>query len=340
MAGEQCASGVVSRALKLISHRGPDSEGIWSSPTGHCVLGHRRLSIIDLSAHANQPMGSTDSKLHLVFNGEIYNYLELKSELRADWTFGSESDTEVLLAALAKWGPTCLNRLIAMFAFALWDDEKQELFVARDRFGVKPLYFTTLPDGTFAVASEVKALLALGTPSYPDQVAWATYLAYGLYDHSDRTFWKGINALRPGHSLRWRDGSISIERWYDLGDVEARCEDPRCETQVAEEYMNLMIESVRLRFRSDVPIGINLSGGWIPPHCLLSFTQSRVPTVPLRLSPLLLATLVTTSFHGLSRCSSSPGIRTQFVASLQAKSQSSPREYSGIKTNHLGDCRH
>lgn len=251
----------VDCALSLLSHRGPNAAGVWVSPSGTCALGHRRLSIIDLSDAGRQPMRSPDGRFHIVFNGEIYNYIELRDQLGGACAFKTRTDTEVLLAAYIHWGEDCLERLIGMFSFAIWDEQRRELFAARDRFGVKPLYYASPREAELALASEIKALHALGIPREPDPVAWATYLSYGLYDHQQRTFWRGIHALAPGHALRWVGGTTRIWQWYDIADRISHAYDSRPEGEVMEEYRALLEESVRLRFRSDVPVGINLSGG-------------------------------------------------------------------------------
>ncbi|MFL6294138.1 MAG: asparagine synthase (glutamine-hydrolyzing) [Thermoanaerobaculia bacterium] len=242
-----------------LGHRGPDGRGIHVD--GDAALGHTRLSILDLSDCGLQPMSDPTGRWWIVFNGEIYNYLELRSALDDSWGFRSRTDTEVLLAAWATWGPACLDRLLGMFAFLVWDGRERTLFAARDRFGVKPLYFHE-ESGALRIASEIKALHAAGVPARPDAVAWATYLAYGHKDHRpERTFWAGIQALPPGCLLRWRGGHGSVSRWYDLAQRVGSELDPRPEEAVIEEYRSLMEDSVRLRFRSDVPVGINLSGG-------------------------------------------------------------------------------
>lgn len=241
-------------------HRGPDAEGIWLSPSKCAALGHNRLSIIDLSEAGRQPMSNHDGRLQIAFNGEIYNYLELRAEL-SEYPYRSHSDTEVILAAYERWGEGCLDRLIGMFAFLIWDEREQKLFGARDRFGVKPLNYHLSADGTLAIASEIKALFAAGVAAEPDEIAWANYLSAGLYDHTPRTFWRGVNSLPAGHCLSWQRGELKIARWYDLAERSGEAFDQRNETEVREEYLSLLTDSVRLRFRSDVPVGINLSGG-------------------------------------------------------------------------------
>jgi asparagine synthase (glutamine-hydrolysing) len=250
------------RAMVAVqNHRGPDAQGIYLNAAGTVGLGHNRLSIIDLSEAGRQPMKFADGRLMLVFNGEIYNYLELRAELESEYQFRTRTDTEVLLAAYEKWGARCLEKLIGMFAFVIWDEHSQTAFAARDRFGVKPFYYHQKPDGTLLVASEIKTLHAAGVRREPNAGAWATYLTYGLCNHTDETFWENIEALPPGHALTWRSGDLKIERWYDLAEKVDFDFDARSEAAVKEEYFELLKESVNLRFRADVPVGINLSGG-------------------------------------------------------------------------------
>jgi asparagine synthase (glutamine-hydrolysing) len=255
------------------THRGPDDFGVEVLAGDTVGLAHNRLSIIDLSPAGHQPMFSHDGELCVVFNGEIYNYLELRNALH-EYPFRSRTDTEVILAAYDRWGPACLERFLGMFAFLLWDNRRQTLFAARDRFGVKPLYYHRRPDGTLLAASEVKALHAAGAPVEPDPVAWSTYLSSGLYDHSERTFWEGVQSLPPGHYLTWRQSQTTITCWYDAAEAAGLGEDTRPAHVVEQEYESLARESLRLRFRSDVPVGINLSGG-LDSSMLLGLVQSE-----------------------------------------------------------------
>ncbi|MBA3439337.1 MAG: asparagine synthase (glutamine-hydrolyzing) [Pyrinomonadaceae bacterium] len=241
-------------------HRGPDARGLHVDATRRAGLGHNRLSIIDLSEAGRQPMAGPEDRLWIVFNGEIYNYPELRAEL-GDYPYRSKTDTEVVLAAYERWGEACLDHFTGMFAFLIWDEREGRLFAARDRFGVKPLNYHQQPDGTLLVASEIKALHAAGVPARPDSVAWSTYLTFGASDHSERTFWEGIVSLPPGHTLVWQNGKTIISRWYDLAERVGPELDRRSLPTVQEEYLALLNDSVRLRFRSDVPVGINLSGG-------------------------------------------------------------------------------
>ncbi len=253
-------------------HRGPDSQGIWRDSGGIAGLGFNRLSIIDLSAAGRQPMASRDGRFWIVFNGEIYNYLELRAELD-DYPYRSNTDTEVVLAAYERWGEGCLDRFIGMFAFLLWDEAEKSLIAVRDRFGVKPMNYHERPDGTLWVASEIKALHAAGVPVCPDSKTWAAYLTFGLCDHSERTFWDGIRSLPPGHLLTWRRGETRVRCWYDLPERVGSEWDERSDEEVREEYLALLTESVCLRFRSDVPVGINLSGG-LDSSTLLGLVQA------------------------------------------------------------------
>ena len=259
--GAEGAEARMASMLRVQGHRGPDGTGTFTSPRGGAVLGHNRLAIIDLSGGGRQPMASPDGRRWIVFNGEIYNYRELARELSGRHEFRSRSDTEVLLAAYDAWGEACLDRLIGMFAFAIWDEETATVWAARDRFGVKPLHHAVGPGGELVLASEIKAIHAAGIAREPDDASWAAYLSAGASDFSERTFWKGVSALPAGHALTWRGGRTRIACWYDLAERAGAEIDPRPEARVAEEYRALLSESVSLRFRSDVPVAINLSGG-------------------------------------------------------------------------------
>ncbi len=242
-------------------HRGPDGDGVYIDPSHKGGLGHNRLSIIDLSRAGRQPMASKDGNLMIALNGEIYNYRELRRELAGEYIFKSKTDTEVLLAAYQKWGAGCLDRLLGMFSFVIWNKRRQPAFAARDRFGVKPLYYHQKNDGTLLISSEIKALHAAAVPRVPNEHTWATYLRYGLYDHSAETFWKNVQTLPGGHCLTWRNDQTKVTQWYDLAERLGDRLDERPLPEVRNEYFELMKESVRLRFRSDVPVGFNLSGG-------------------------------------------------------------------------------
>ena len=195
----------VTAMIDRLRHRGPDGAGVWSAPG--VVLGHRRLSILDLSHAADEPMVLGDHVL--TYNGEIYNHQALRAELPGPWT--STGDTEVLLHLLALQGKSCLHKTVGMFAFACWDEGSRRLVLARDRLGIKPLYYQVLPDG-MAFASELKALLVLGKPQV-DASALRDFLFHG-YIPAPKTIYQGIAKLPAGHTLTWEDGRVTIERYW------------------------------------------------------------------------------------------------------------------------------
>lgn len=255
------AAGDLIRAMTgIMAHRGPDDEGHWTC--GPVALGHRRLSILDLSSAGHQPMQSADGRFVVVYNGEIYNYLELRAELeKGGQTFFSNSDTEVLIESYRKWGRECVERFNGMWAFALYDTETGEIFFSRDRFGIKPLYYILRPD-CLAFASEIKAILA----ALPDErrVSEAIihhFLPSGALDDGPGTFLAGVRQLPPAHSALYkvRSGDFRVWRFWDL-DREAfqarwLVGDP------VEVMWDLLESAVSLHMRSDVPVGTCLSGG-------------------------------------------------------------------------------
>ena len=249
---------VVERMTRVLAHRGPDGQGVWIED---CIaLGNRRLSIFDLSSAGTQPMQSADGRYVITHNGEIYNFPELRDELGGE--FRSNTDTEVILQAFAKWGAESLDHFNGMWGFALWDRHEKSLTIARDRFGIKPLYYAYW-DGNFYFASEIKALAAAGVPMEPDEATWSLYLTRGLYDHGERTFFQGVKRLLPGHILEMDSaGTCKISCWYNLAERTVNePDDSRSDEEVAQEVLELMEDAVRLRFRADVPVGICVSGG-------------------------------------------------------------------------------
>ncbi|MFL5075580.1 MAG: asparagine synthase (glutamine-hydrolyzing) [Microvirga sp.] len=252
--------------IDRVAHRGPDGSG-WrefASAAGPVALGHRRLAIIDLSEAGLQPMADASGRYHLVLNGEIYNYLELRDELRAKGhQFSSDTDSEVLLAAYREWGEDCLHRFLGMFAFLIWDEREQILFAARDRFGIKPLYMAGNQRG-IAFASEIKQLLGLpGLSGRMNLARVRDFLAAGMSDHTEETLFEGVVQLQPGCCVaiaagRAWTGRIEPKRWYAIpphGTLRLS------EAEAAEQFRSLLTDSVRLHLRSDAPVGSCLSGG-------------------------------------------------------------------------------
>jgi asparagine synthase (glutamine-hydrolysing) len=253
--------------LDIVAHRGPDGNG-WrefAGTAGPVALGHRRLSIIDLSEAAAQPMAYAAGRYWVTYNGEIYNYLELRDELIGlGHAFRTYSDTEVLLAAYAAWGDGALDRLYGMFAFVIWDQAGQTVFAARDRFGIKPLYMFAASGG-IAFASEIKQLI--GLPGFVPRLNIARaydFLSAGIMEHTGETLFADVRQLRGGECVRldlqrWRPGdTLPVRRWYGILDSGTLDID---ESEAADRFRGLLTESVRLHLRSDVPVGSCLSGG-------------------------------------------------------------------------------
>lgn len=239
---------VIERMTKMLDHRGPDARDVWRSGDAH--IGHTRLAILDLSDAGRQPMHL--GNLTLAYNGEVYNYRELRSRLPGP--FVSDTDSEVLLHAWREWGPAMLERLNGMFAFVIWDAHSRTLFAARDRLGIKPFYYRP-SNGGLAFSSEAAPLLETESEKI-DPSAICDYLTYG-YVPTPKTAWRGIHKLPAGHSLTWRDGEIAIDRYWQ----------PRLEQSITDldraagELDDLLSGIVPEHMLSDVPVGIFLSGG-------------------------------------------------------------------------------
>jgi asparagine synthase (glutamine-hydrolysing) len=249
------------RMRDSLAHRGPDDAGLWMAPAAGVTLGSRRLAILDLSPRGHQPMQDLSKTLTIVFNGEIYNYRELRKELERNYLFQSHSDTEVLLAAYSHWGTDFLERLNGMFAFAIWDSKRQCLFAARDRFGEKPFYYIRR-SGLFMFASEIKALLASGMiDPEPNPTVVYRFLAYRETDASEETFFKDLFALLPAHGLLYfpRQDRLRFWRYWDL-DPAMTIRHANDESY-SEHFLDLLRQSIEIRLRSDVPVGSCLSGG-------------------------------------------------------------------------------
>ncbi|MFA4860786.1 asparagine synthase (glutamine-hydrolyzing) [Methanoregula sp.] len=266
IAGQFCLDGnvpdgsLLEEMSRRLTHRGPDGEG--TRILGSAGLVHRRLAIIDLTDEGLQPMTNEDKTLWLVFNGEIYNFIELREELvQKGHRFHSQSDTEVILHAYEEWGEDCLSRFNGMWAFSLYDEKNRTLFCARDRFGIKPFYYT-LAGGSFLFASEIKALLAhkkAGTE--PNLPVLGTFLAWGVQDHTEETMFEGIFQLPPAHAMKiTAAGAGTPFRYWEVKvNGEIRSDVP--DEQVASRLHVILEDATRIHLRSDVPVGTCLSGG-------------------------------------------------------------------------------
>lgn len=269
---------LIARMNALVSHRGPDGSGVCvlrrmdgveprlsldQDGIGTAALGHTRLAILDLSTQGHQPMSTLDERFWITYNGEIYNHQELRQELEAlGQSFKSRTDTEVILAAYAHWGTACLSRFNGMFAFVIVDRLTRRVFVARDRFGVKPLYYWRSDKGLLAFASEIKQFSAL--PGWKARLeAQRTYdfLNWGVFDHTAETLFSGVRQMRGGEYAQMQleeiGGDLPIRRWYQLSYSVFEGD----ESEAASRLRDLLEDSVRIRLRADVPVGSCLSGG-------------------------------------------------------------------------------
>jgi len=251
---------LIGTMTDTLRHRGPDDEGTWLGDQGHIALGHRRLSIVDLSPLGRNPMTWSDGRYWITYNGEVYNFRALRGELeRLGYRFCSQTDTEVMLAAYEHWGVDCLQKFVGMFAFALWDGVRGELLLARDRLGKKPLYYAEY-DGRVAVASELKAIVA--DPRFPrivDAQAVALYLRYG-YVPAPFSIYQHARKLPPAHYAVVRAGRVAVHRYWD--PVPFAVNGAPVDVDAAEQRLEeLLQEAVGLRMLADVPVGAFLSGG-------------------------------------------------------------------------------
>jgi asparagine synthase (glutamine-hydrolysing) len=269
--------GAMSQTLR---HRGPDDQGVWSSLDGRIGLGHRRLSIIDLSAAGHQPMQDASGRLRISFNGEIYNYLELREELRRlGHAFHTATDTEVILEAYREWGLDAVKKLNGMFAFALYDLDRRRLFLARDRAGEKPLFYRH-SRGVFSFGSELKALMQ--DPAFDrviDPLALNQYLAFG-YIPGDSCIFKGVRKLTQGCGMTYDLDGDAVKVWpYWTLPPPMNGQAPAAEEELLEELERLLLDSVRMRLIADVPVGIMLSGG--VDSSLVTAMAARVSSKPV-----------------------------------------------------------
>jgi len=274
----------IERMTKILEHRGPNGQRLWINNEGTVAFGHRRLSVIDLSEAASEPL----QYLHytVVLNGEIYNYIELKEELQnKGYSFRTSSDVEIIPAAYDCWKENCLNHFDGMFAFALYDSKEQQTFIARDRFGEKPLFYCAkyLQRGKFdqfLFASEMKSLWAAGVEKQLNGTMMLNYITLG-YIHNPlkktETFYTNILSLPPGYYLKIHvaEGKINMKRWYFMGDILGKGVETK-EEETFEKFRELLFTSVKRRLRSDVSVGSSLSGG-IDSSCILASVRSLTP---------------------------------------------------------------
>ena len=256
--GRRVDPSLLARMRDVITHRGPDDEGIFID--GAVGLGHRRLSIVDV-AGGHQPMTNEDGSVHITYNGEIYNHADYREQLEArGHVYKTHCDTETILHLYEEHGASCVQHLRGMFAFAIWDQRRQQLFIARDRLGVKPLYYSHGDDGSLYFGSEIKALLAAN--ALKPELNFAALPDY-LANHAtsgEETLFSGIKRLLPGHTLTWRDGRVEISRYWDVSFAKSEQTD-RSDQDYIAEWSELFRKAVRLRLMADVPLGMFLSGG-------------------------------------------------------------------------------
>lgn len=243
----------------VLHHRGPDGRGLFLQD--NIGLGHRRLSIVDI-AHGHQPMSNEDGAIVIVFNGEIYNHGDFRAALEArGHVYRSHCDTETILHLYEEHGLDVVDKLRGMFTFAIWDERRRRLFLARDRFGVKPLYYHHAADGSLYFASEMKAILATGALEAAINFAALPDFLANHAPSGDARLFAGIRALPPGHTLIWEDGRIDVQRYWDLDFGDGDDGSQRADKDYVEEWSSLFQDSVRLRLMADVPLGMFLSGG-------------------------------------------------------------------------------
>ncbi len=257
--GERNLEKEMKKMTEMLSHRGPDGFGFYFD--NEIALGHRRLSIIDLSSSGKQPMESKDKKIKIVYNGEIYNYIEIKEELKKKgYDFFSETDTEVIINSYKEWGVKCLEKFNGMWSFAIWDEDKKELFCSRDRFGEKPFYYHYEKD-LFVFSSEIKPLL-LFKKNRPNEKLIYDFLKFGLLDHTNETFFSEIKKLPPATFMKVsKEKELIIEKYWDFNVSSNIFSNKEDENKNKKDFLNLFKDSVRIRLRSDVPVGSCLSGG-------------------------------------------------------------------------------
>lgn len=261
---------VVRAMQRSIAHRGPDDAGLWRSPSGSAIFAHARLSIIDPSPAGHQPMAVSDGRFTITYNGEIYNFAALRLSLeRSGVTFRSNTDTEVILRLYEAQGPASVERLRGMFALAIWDELEQTCFLARDRFGIKPLYYHHA-SRTLTFASELRALLSAGVPANVSATAAYQYFRTGSIPEPG-TLVEKVRALEAGHCMVWRDGQLAIRKYW-----EVKFPEPESTNEAAPLTRAALLDSLGHHFVSDVPVGIFLSGG-MDSTALVALARSQRP---------------------------------------------------------------
>lgn len=274
--------GELSKMNKAQGHRGPDSSNSWQNIFIDAQIGfaHNQLKFTNLDDQTTQPFSDKDTGLIVLFDGEVHNYKELREQLSPHYTFTTNGMAEVLEKAYHRWGAGCLERFTGVFSFAIYDCSAQQLFLARDRFGVKPLYFA-LQRGNFYFASEIKALFAAGIRQQMSPKQWASYMVYSSYGMPYETFWEDIYQLPAGHYLSYNGYSMDVRKWYEFEKEIEKIEIEESEEEITNHFMSLAEESIRYNLNSDVSMGFNLSGG-IDSSFLLGLIHKVAKNEPLK----------------------------------------------------------
>lgn len=246
--------------IGVIKHRGPDGEGYFTD--NNIGLGHCYLATLNLPQWGKQPMINEQKNLWIIYDGEVYNFLDLREKLeKLGHKFKSNTDTEVILHGYEQWGTDCLNKLNGKWAFAIWDKKKRELFCSRDRFGIKPLYYFS-DGGSFYFASEIKSLLELNIPRRPNDALIYDFLKFDCGDHINETFFKDIKKLPAASWMKIKqNGEVAVKKYWDFEISSQIANDEKDKQEYAEEFLNLFVDSIKLRLRSRFPVGFLLSGG-------------------------------------------------------------------------------
>jgi asparagine synthase (glutamine-hydrolysing) len=277
--GRTVDEGTLTRMRDAMEHRGPDDAGVYIDPDRRVGLGHRRLSIVDLSPAGHNPMSNEEGSVWITFNGEIYNHRDIRPGLEErGHVYKSASDTETIIHLYEERGPGVVEELRGMFAFAIWDRNRNRLLLARDRVGIKPLYYALAEDGRIYFASEIKAIIESGGVRPELNYSALSDYAANRAPSGEETLFRGIKRLLPGHTLVWSDGRVEINRYWDVSF--AKPEDDLSDGEYVERFTELFEESVRLRLMADVPLGMFLSGG-IDSSAIVS-AMSRMVSDPIK----------------------------------------------------------